>query len=88
MIFYVYIGIHYVSMGIHQVSMGIHQQLANAFLGFAPHHTPPGKLEWDDLIEAFDKYEQSNDISEDATVCQTPFSTRWQSTLKFEISSY
>lgn len=25
----------------------------------------PGKLEWDDLIEAFDKYEQSNEISED-----------------------
>ena len=74
-------------MGIHRVSIGIHRQLTNAFLGFAD-HTPPGKLEWDDLIEAFDKYEQSNDISEDATVCQTPFSTRWQSILKFELSSY
>ncbi len=29
----------------------------------------PGKLEWDDLIEAFDKYEQSNEISEDVK-CQ------------------
>lgn len=27
-----------------------------------------GKLEWDDLIEAFDKYEQSNDISEDQSI--------------------
>ncbi|CAL1163700.1 unnamed protein product [Cladocopium goreaui] len=28
----------------------------------------PRKLEWDDLIEAFDKYEQSNDISEDQSI--------------------
>ena len=27
-----------------------------------------GKLEWDDLIEAFDKYEQSNEISEDQSI--------------------
>ena len=43
---------------------GIHQQLATA--SWLSHKTSPGKLEWDDLIEAFDKYEQSNDISEDA----------------------
>ena len=42
----------------------------------SPHPEPlcvgpvgPGKLEWDDLIEAFDKYEQSNEISEDVK-CQ------------------